>query len=962
MSDTPGLLPLNADAPRTLHNLAGIWRVQAGYVDVFAVQLLGGRPAGRRHFLLRLAQGMPLLGLDQPVAEAGWTLLAVGGLGAEAVAVPAGKPSADAIEAWISCCDEVFRDPRLNWGDVQLALPGSMALKAGNALAAHGQQVLWASVQEGGLRTTAGQLVVPGGAPVPVSASAPPHVAVDSRLRLVATQALLGTPELAAGLAEWHAALLARAAALVAARVAALAGQLARSAAATRRTLSGGLAQLGGFAGVEPELRVGEDNDLRAIARVALAIGQAPLNLTRPLSALPPGPQRLDALIDEAGLRARRVLLREAWWRQDHGPLLVLRQADAAAVALLPTGRGRYRLWDPRGNTSRPVDAATAAELSTTAWMLYRTMPEVTPAPLKLMRFALAGGGPLPAQLLVASLIGSVLGLGVPLATGVLVESVIPSSAVNQIAVLAMGLVAAALGAAAVNVVRALLLLRLESRFDLNSQPALFDRLLRLHASFFKRFTAGDLADRAMAVQEMRRMLTGTTLTALFAGLLSLVNLAVMLGCSRELALAGLGIAVVQTMVGAGLALVQLHRERLLANRRGLAEGFVLQCISGVAKLKVAAAADRAFALWARLFGAQRDAFLAVRRAAVMQSVVLAVLLPAGMALLFVIGARLALQLPQPTTPLDPLAPLPEPLDLGLGAWVAFSAAFGQLTAGLTSLVQAATQMLGLMPLYERARPLLEARPESGPAREPPGVVSGAIEFSGVTFSYAKDAPPALSQLSFGIRPGEFVAIVGPSGCGKSTVMRLLLGFEEPQEGEIRYDSRSLATLDTVALRRQVGVVLQHGRIQPGSIIENIGGGRPISLEEAWHAVRLAGLEADVKAMPMGMHTMLTDGGASFSGGQRQRLMIARALARQPRVLLLDEATSALDNRTQSIVTEAVAALALTRIIIAHRLSTIEKVDRVLVLDRGRLVQEGSFATLSTTPGLFQDLARRQLA
>ena len=189
-----------------------------------------------------------------------------------------------------------------------------------------------------------------------------------------------------------------------------------------------------------------------------------------------------------------------------------------------------------------------------------------------------------------------------------------------------------------------------------------------------------------------------------------------------------------------------------------------------------------------------------------------------------------------------------------------------------------------------------------------------------------------------------------------------LLGFEEPQEGEILYDSRSLATLDTVALRRQIGVVLQNGRVQPGSIIENIGGGRPISLEEAWHAVRLAGLEADVKAMPMGMHTMLTDGGTSFSGGQRQRLMIARALARRPRVLLLDEATSALDNRTQSIVTEAVAGLALTRVIIAHRLSTIEKVDRVLVLDQGRLVQQGSFAELSAMPGLFQDLARRQMA
>ncbi len=959
MSDT---LHLTADAPRTLHDLEGQWRVHTGYVDVFAVQLRQGRPAGRRHFLLRLAQGMPVFGLGQPVPEGGWTLLAVGGLNTEAVPVPPGKPQADAIEAWIAVNDEVFRDPELSWGDVQLALPGTVSLKAGNTLAAHGHQVLWASVQEGVLRGGAGRQATPGSPPLPVSASAPPQVLADSRLRLETTQALLGTAALEAALAAWHQALLLRTAELVARRVAALASQLDSSAAATRRTLTSGLARLAGFAGLEPDLPIGEDADLRAIARVAHAIGEAPLNLTRALSALPPGPPRLDALIDEAGLRGRRVLLREDWWRGNHGPMLGLRQGDATAVALLPVGHGRYRAWDPRTDTSQLVDATSAAAFSTTAWMLYRTMPDIAPGPYKLMRFALAGGGPLPRQLMLASLVGSLLGLGVPLATGVLVESVIPASATAQIAVLGMGLVAAALGAAAVNVVRALLLLRLESRFDLNSQPALFDRLLRLHASFFKRFTAGDLADRAMAVQEMRRMLTGTTLTALFAGMLSMVNLGVMLFCSRELALAGLGIVLLQTLVGGILALVQLHRERQLANRRGQAEGFVLQTISGVAKLKVAAATDRAFALWARLFGAQRDAFLAVRRATVMQSVVLAALLPAGMALLFVIGAGLALQLPLPTLALDPLAPAPAPLDLGLGAWVAFSAAFGQLTAGLSSVVQAITQMLGLMPLYERARPLLEAVPETGQNREPPGTVSGAIEFNSVTFSYAKDAPPALNQLSFSIRPGEFVAIVGPSGCGKSTVMRLLLGFEEPQEGEILYDSRSLATLDTVALRRQIGVVLQNGRVQPGSIIENIGGGRPISLEEAWHAVRLAGLEADVKSMPMGMHTMLTDGGTSFSGGQRQRLMIARALARRPRVLLLDEATSALDNRTQSIVTEAVASLALTRVIIAHRLSTIERVDRVLVLDHGRLVQQGSFADLKTQPGLFQDLARRQTA
>ncbi len=962
-SAVAGQLRLSADAPLALHEVDGLWRVRHGFVDLFAVQLRQGRPAGRRHFLLRLADGMPLAGLDLVLPDAAWTLLAVGSLGAQGVPVaPGGQAEAEALEQWIAACDEVFRDQGSRWGSAELAVPGPLTLIAGGSVAAQGQQVLWAIIREGRLLTAAGAPVDPGGPIAPVTAASPLQAEQDSRLRLATTQELLGQPALAAGLGGWHRTLLQRIATLVAARQAVLNAQLSQSAAESRRMLAGGLAQLGGFGSSDVEGVTGTNPDLQAIARVAAAIGQVPAALTGPPSALPPGPQRLDAMIDEVGLRARRVLLRDRWWRRDNGPLIGLRRADAAAVALLPLGGRRYLLWDPATKQETPVDEAVADELSATAWMLYRAMPDTAPGPFGLLRFSLTGGGRLGLRLVLASLVGAILGLGVPLATGVLVEAVIPASATDQIGMLAIGLAAAAFGTGAVGVVRAIMLLQLESRLDLNSQPALFDRLLRLHASFFKGFAAGDLADRAMGVQEMRRALTGNTLAALFAGLLSLVNLAVMLGCSAPLAAIGLLIAMVQAGAGGALALVQLRRERRLAERRGKAESFVLQCISGVSKLKVAAACDRAFALWAQLFGTQREAFLQVQRARVMQDVVLSVLLPLGTAVLFLVAAGLALHVPPPAPSLDGgLTPPVPPSGFGLGAWVAFSAAFGQLTTGLASVVHAATDMMGLMPLYERARPLLEARPETAQPREAPGLLTGGIEFSGVTFAYNSDSPPVLQELSFSIRPGEFVAIVGPSGCGKSTIMRLLLGFEEPQSGEILYDGRSLATLDNVALRRQVGVVLQNGRVQPGNLIENIGGGRPIPLEEGWHAARLAGMEADIKAMPMGMHTVLTDGGSTLSGGQRQRLMIARALARRPRILLLDEATSALDNKTQAIVTNAVAALGLTRIVIAHRLSTIEMVDRVLVLDRGRLIQSGSFEELASTPGLFRELARRQL-
>jgi ABC-type bacteriocin/lantibiotic exporter with double-glycine peptidase domain len=264
------------------------------------------------------------------------------------------------------------------------------------------------------------------------------------------------------------------------------------------------------------------------------------------------------------------------------------------------------------------------------------------------------------------------------------------------------------------------------------------------------------------------------------------------------------------------------------------------------------------------------------------------------------------------------------------------------------------------LPLYERARPILAAEPENGGNLPSPGVLEGAIEFAGVGFSYHADGPEVLKGLSFTVRPGEFVALVGPSGGGKSTVLRLLLGLERPGSGEIFFDGRPVSRINLEALRAQVAVVMQNGRILPGSILSNILGSDEGSLADAWEAARQVGLDADIRAMPMGMHTVLLDGGGTLSGGQRQRLMIARALVRKPRVLLLDEATSALDNRTQAIVTESLAALNITRLVVAHRLSTIESVDRVLVLDNGTLVQSGSFAELHDGPGLFGDLARRQ--
>ena len=275
----------------------------------------------------------------------------------------------------------------------------------------------------------------------------------------------------------------------------------------------------------------------------------------------------------------------------------------------------------------------------------------------------------------------------------------------------------------------------------------------------------------------------------------------------------------------------------------------------------------------------------------------------------------------------------------------------------MASVVGYAVQVV---PLYERARPILEAPPEVDPAKAAPGDLSGEVELSHVSFRYQPDGPLILDDVSLHVKAGEFVAFVGPSGAGKSTIIRLLLGFESPASGSIYYDHEDLSGLDRQALRRQIGVVLQDGKLTPGDVFSNIVGSSPLTQDDAWEAARLAGLEEDIHDMPMGMQTVIGEGAATLSGGQRQRLMLARAVASRPRILLLDEATSALDNRTQADVSRGLERLKATRIVVAHRLSTVRNADCIYVIDGGRIVQSGRYEELVGQKGLFADLAKRQ--
>ncbi|MCS0809106.1 NHLP bacteriocin export ABC transporter permease/ATPase subunit [Massilia agilis] len=674
-----------------------------------------------------------------------------------------------------------------------------------------------------------------------------------------------------------------------------------------------------------------------ACHRVAAALG---IDLQSPAGL--PADAPLDELLAHAGIRSRAVLLRGQWWRADNGPLIGFDQAQQAC-ALLP-GRGGYRLVGADGVVQK-VDAASAATLGAQALMLYRPLPGGALDAGALLRFGVRGLAPDLGLLLLAGLAASVLALMAPVATGLLVKSVIPRADLGGQWQLVGLLVAAALGAAGFELVKSWLLLRCESRADLALQAALFDRLLRLPVGFFRNYTVGDLANRALGVQEIRNLLSLSALGAMLGALFSLSSLAAMFYYSVPLALAGLGPVALVLALTVWSARSQWRPKAEQSHQRGLVEGLVLQFITGIGKLRAAAAEPRALAAWARIYLSQAGRFATSRRSTQVQELVQACAPPLASLLIF--GAMLVL--------------LRRESGVATGDLLAFNAAFGQLLAAVTAMGLALNGAARALSPWRRLKPLLQAVPEDAAGKRQPEALRGAIAFNGVSFRYAPQGKPILQDVSLRVEPGQYVAIVGPSGSGKSTLLRLMMGFEQPQAGTIAFDGQPLDQLDTGALRRRIGVVLQNGRIASGSVFSNIAGSARISHEQAMEAARQVGFADEIAAMPMGLHTVLQDGGGTLSGGQRQRLLLARALARKPAVLLLDEATSALDNRTQAILMDSLARLELTRVVVAHRLSTVMSADLILVVHNGRIVQRGTYRQLLDEDGLFAELAQRQL-
>ena len=957
-----------ANRPLVLDDPARVWFVERGHLDVFAVELRRREPVGRRRFVTRVLAGKMAFGSETVPVPGGPDVIGLLAVPAVDTVIVEGSREGVAsetfdlaattwIDDWVVGLSEFAaggrpppQDAALLEADPNVPYPPERKLSA-----YHGDVIWVSSTAPVRLLGRRDLEIAPGAPLLPVTEQSWIETGSATEVSAFHTPTVLLTRRLWPALLDFGRIVLEIGLRASAEEEAVLEARRRSARDARRASLSGALRRLSGVLsgdaeGAADDLGAGDSLEKTAVI-VAAACG-ARLDAGRRVS-----PRRtadddpiewLEGLARSSGIRARRIRLTAGWWKRD-GPSLVGFTAEGRRpLAVIQRERGGYVAMDPDTETESPVDRRAAADMAREALVFYAPLPDDLGDWRATLRFAFFRRGRDLRTIAAAGILSGLVALAVPVLLGQILAEFIPRSDTAAWTSALLALLGIALGSTVFGLVQGFAILRVEGRVDERLQAAIWSRLLALPAPFFRQFTAGDLADRANGVSRVRQYLTGASLQAALSGIFLVFSAALLFYYSVELALyvcAMLAAAV--TLVGA-FAFAQLRRHREAFTLRGAINGLVFQMIRGLSKLRVAHAEGYALAHWAQLYSRQKQATFAAQRWGAWQAAVVSMTRPLILVPIFVFVQSAMFQ---PA----------EQASFDLASFLSFNAAFGQFLAATISLVIAATTVMGVFPLLERVRPILDALPETAGRGVDPGDLRGSIELANVSFRYGRDLPNALERVSFRINPGEYVAFVGASGSGKSTIYRLLLAFERPDSGTVFLDGHDLSGLDPVAFRSRFGVVLQDSQLVAGSLYQNIAGLSSLSEEDAWAAVRAAALEDDIRAMPMGLHTVVPDGGAGLSVGQQQRLLIARALARRPRVLLFDEATSALDNRAQAVVQDALRKLTITRVVIAHRLSSIQNVDRIYVLDGGRIIESGSYDELVRREGVFASLAHRQL-
>jgi NHLM bacteriocin system ABC transporter, ATP-binding protein len=650
--------------------------------------------------------------------------------------------------------------------------------------------------------------------------------------------------------------------------------------------------------------------------------------------------EQLEYLMRPSGIMRRSVVLEDGWYKDSVGAMLGTRKDNGMPVALLPSSFG-YTYLDAETGKRVRLSKSTAAAIDNEAICFYKPLPvhEITINDLRkyifqclsVSDFVITAGAVLTATL---------VGLLVPAINNIIYNYVVTSTNMTLFFAVFMFLISTNIAMTLLEGVKTLIINRLKLKMNLSVEAAGMIRLLSLPASFFKKYSSGDLANRINQLSILCTQITDVFLTAGLTSIFSLIYIIQMFRYGSGMVVPGLIVILISIIISTCTTIAQARYNRKTQELASKENGLSFELVSGIQKIRLAGAENRAFAKWANLYTKQ------AKRA--YNPPVLLSLSTVFLTTVALIGTIVIYYFTITT-------------HVALADYFAFNASYAMIMAAFSTLAGAAKTMSQIHPELEMLEPILQEVPEISENKQVVSKISSGIEIDHLTFRYDEDSPNVFNNLSLKIKPGQYVAIVGKSGCGKSTLMRLLLGFETPQNGTIYYGGKDISTLDLKSLRRHIGSVMQDGKLFQGDIYSNIIITAPwLTMDDAWKAAELAGMADDIRKMPMGMHTLISGGSGGISGGQRQRLMIARAIAPKPDILIFDEATSALDNVTQKKVTESLDSLKCTRIVIAHRLSTIRQCDRIVVLDDGKIAEDGTFDELLAKGGLFAELVERQ--
>lgn len=650
--------------------------------------------------------------------------------------------------------------------------------------------------------------------------------------------------------------------------------------------------------------------------------------------------EQLEYLLRPNGVMRRTVMLEERWYDEGMLPLLAEKKSGGH-VALLPNGKGGYSFLNRDSGRRVRVTAKMAANFSKDAVCFYRPLPLKSLTLRHLVRYLVQCLDRADfVMVVVYTAVAVALGLVTPWLNRIIFSRIIPMGNIGAVFPLAAFLVGVTVSKVLFDLVNNLIIARCKNKISITLDAAAMARILSLPADFFKDYGAGDLAGR---VKQLRILCPDLAQVVLSMGLTMVFSLAYVVQIAFFAPILALpALAVLLLMAGltiAGMA-VQTKSSKKQMKVAAKLNALIFSLISGIQKLRLSGAEDRAFAKWGALYRENAEHLYDPPFLAKVSAVLGSAVAMAGTLLLYLVAAA---------------------GNVGAADYMAFNAAFGLASGTVLTLSGVVPIIAKIYSAMVLAEPILHATPEAATEKRVIPRVSGGLELSNVTFRYNEQGPNVLNDLTFKIKPGQYVALVGSSGCGKSTLLRLILGFETPQKGAVYCDGNDIAKLDLKSYRRHIGVVLQDGKLFAGDIYSNIVITNPIlTIKDAWEAAEIAGIADDIRAMPMGMHTAIGEGSGGISGGQRQRLMIARAIAPKPRLILFDEATSALDNLTQHRVSRAMNQMKCTRLIIAHRLSTIRRCDRILVMEAGKIIEDGNYDTLMEKHGAFASLVERQ--